>query len=804
MSEQHICLLTVDGSPTSIKLAQSLAVQGWKVVLLSFPESIVSDRLPLPTGMNHVRLSNMSEEHLQQQLKAIAQNYGSIGAFIHLSPLTATASTAKAILKQVFLIAKHLKKPLKEAAKQGRSWFVTVSRLDGNLGIGKSSDFSPIHGGLFGLTKTLNLEWEKVFCRAVDISPEINPENAVESIIAELYDTNRLLLEVGYNYQGRSTIVNENYPISSNSKIKNHISQDSVFLVSGGGRGITAECVIKLAQVFRCKFILLGRSAMNLEPSYAKDCNDEIELRKRIIQDIYDRGEKPIPIKVNSLLKSIVQGREIRETISKIEQFGSKVEYISADITTGAIVQEKVAEITAKIGRITGVIHGAGNLADKLIEHKTAQDFEAVYVPKILGLETLVSCVEMNQLDHLVVFSSAAGFYGNIGQSDYAIANEILNKFAHKFKYQYPNCHVISFNWGPWDGGMVTPEVKQIFAQRNIEVIPIEIGTQMLVEELVFGDRDQVQVLVGGSLATLSSSLEPEMQTYRVRRKLTLEANPFLQDHIIGKHPVLPFTYSIAWMVNTCEQFYPGYIFFSCSNCKILKGIVFDESLASEYVIDLKEINKYPDKEIELAVTIWSDTTTGRPRYHYRGDIMLMRQIPNPPTYKAFDKTENENCLSLSPYKDGTLFHGSSFQGIKRVLNISSKKLTLECINPIIDVEKHGQFSIQTLNPCTADIQNQGILIWVRHLYQAACLPSRCEKGEHFQDMPSGKKFYISIEVLSSNNTNVKANIISHDINGQVYSQEFSVEFIINKQLNSFFIPAEDREMSKLSGNKGR
>ncbi|MEH2395687.1 MAG: SDR family NAD(P)-dependent oxidoreductase [Nostoc sp.] len=793
MNQQYICLLTVDGSPISIKLAQSLTTQGWKVVLLSFPKSVVSDRLSLPIGINHVRLSDMSEEHLQQQLKAIFQDYGSIGAFIHLSPITTTASTAKAILKHVFLIAKHLKKSLNEAAKQGRSWFITVCRLDGNLGIGGNCDFSHIHGGLFGLTKTLNQEWQKVFCRAVDISTDIIPEIAVQSIIAELYDPNRLMLEVGYSSQGRTTIVNENYAISGNSKIKNHISQNSVFLVSGGGRGITAQCVIKLAKVFRCKFILLGRSSVNPEPNYAKGCSDEINLKKRIIEDIYAQGEKPTPTKVNTLLKSIVQGREIRETLSKIEQFGSQVEYIRADITIGHLVPEKVAEIAKKFGRITGIIHGAGNLADKLIEHKTVQDFEAVYVPKILGLETLLSCVEINQLHHLVIFSSAAGFYGNIGQSDYAIANEILNKFAHQFRHQYPNCHVISFNWGPWDGGMVTPEVKQIFAQRNIEVIPIEVGTQMLVEELAFGDREKVQVLVGGSLANIHSSLYEEIQTYSIRRKLTLEANPFLLDHVIGEHAVLPFTYSIAWMINTCEQLYPGYKFFSCSNCKVLKGIVFDENLANEYIVDLKEVNKSLNNEIELAVTISSETTLGRLRYHYSTQVKLMCQIPNTYIYEAFDKNEDEKCVGWSPYKDGTLFHGFGFQGVKRVLNISSKKITLECMSLITDIEQFGQFPVQSCNPCTADVQNQGMLIWVRHFYQAACLPLKGLFYSHFQDIPLGKIFYISIEVLSSNNTSFKANIISHDINGQVYSQVFGAEAIINKQLNSLFIPAEDR-----------
>ncbi|GIT73354.1 MAG: hypothetical protein Ct9H300mP28_31680 [Pseudomonadota bacterium] len=31
--------------------------------------------------------------------------------------------------------------------------------------------------------------------------------------------------------------------------------------------------------------------------------------------------------------------------------------------------------------------------------------------------------------------------------------------------------HVTSFNWGPWEGGMVTPELKRLFEDRNVEVI---------------------------------------------------------------------------------------------------------------------------------------------------------------------------------------------------------------------------------------------------------------------------------------------------------------------------------------------
>jgi hypothetical protein len=50
----------------------------------------------------------------------------------------------------------------------------------------------------------------------------------------------------------------------------------SVYLVSGGAKGITAECTIKLAQKQPAKFILLGRSELlEIEPDYAQNCVEE-------------------------------------------------------------------------------------------------------------------------------------------------------------------------------------------------------------------------------------------------------------------------------------------------------------------------------------------------------------------------------------------------------------------------------------------------------------------------------------------------------------------------------------------------
>lgn len=175
-------------------------------MILSFPDSIIPQKLPLPKEIKRVILTDLTEKHLKEQLDSIINNNGLIGAFIHLNPITVTTTTAKAILKQIFLMAKHLKKSLNETAKNQRSWFITVTHLDGKLGLGENSNFESITGGLFGLTKTLNLEWQNVFCRTIDLSPELSIEMAVNSIIGENFDPNILITEVGYTLNNRFTI----------------------------------------------------------------------------------------------------------------------------------------------------------------------------------------------------------------------------------------------------------------------------------------------------------------------------------------------------------------------------------------------------------------------------------------------------------------------------------------------------------------------------------------------------------------------------------------------------------------------
>lgn len=566
------------------------------------------------------------------------------------------------------------------------------------------------------------------------------------------------------------------------------ITSESVFVVSGGARGITARCVERLAAFYQCKFVLLGRSAQEADPAWASGANDEAALKKAAMDDLKNRGEKPTPAAVQQMSQRVLAQREIAGTLATIQSSGGAPEYHSVDITDAEGVKRALADAESRLGKITGIIHGAGNLADKLIENKTQKDFETVYAAKVQGLENLLAAVPAEQLEHLVLFSSVAGFYGNIGQADYAIANEVLNKAAHAYKKQNPQCHVISINWGPWDAGMVTPQLKAYFEQHNIKVIPVEVGAHMLIEELenVPGD-EAVQVVIGSGIGVLGITPEGDLKTHRLRRKLRLRENPFLQDHVVDGKAVMPMVSAMAWMGNSSEQTYPGYKAFAFEDYRVLKGIVFDDEFSEDFTLELKEVSKDAE-QITLDAKISSQPAGSKlPRFHYSARLFLRTQIPPMPIYERMDLTVREDIPGSQFYDDYTLFHGYAFKGVERVLNISKEKITMQCRLPVVEPRYQGQFPAQSFNYFMTDIGFQSMGIYAKYHYGAGSLPLRAGGGEHYADVPQGDVFYVSLEIHKASDMGLDTTLYIHDEQGRIYMIVMHGEITISTRLNDLF-----------------
>ena len=320
--------------------------------------------------------------------------------------------------------------------------------------------------------------------------------NAIEKILDELHDPNRQIVEVAYNQDGRfAPGIIKQKPDHAVSEVWTLNHQDTV-LVTGGAKGVTSDCIRELAKACHCNFILLGRTDISIpDPRWAVDCHSEQDLKKCILSNKL----ATTPKEADSIIKSLMARREIRSFIDEIQQYAAKIAYFSVDITQLENFKAVLRAVAGTLPPITAIIHGAGVLADNLIHRKTIAEWRKVFSTKITGLENVIKCVAADSLKNIVLFSSVASYYGNIGQSDYAMANAVLDASAYVLHRLYPKAKVISVNWGPWDGGMVSPNLKKMFQQQGIGLIPKKLGASMLYRELKSKQHD-VQIIIGSEI----------------------------------------------------------------------------------------------------------------------------------------------------------------------------------------------------------------------------------------------------------------------------------------------------------------
>jgi NAD(P)-dependent dehydrogenase (short-subunit alcohol dehydrogenase family) len=786
MPASHVVLVTNDGSALTPHVIAALQEKGNQVVAINL------SGIRNPIGKDALTLPENSDQAVGNAIQEIQVKYGKIGSLIHLHPhfefqgaqFTQHFSKEKEVLKTLFFIAKHVQKDLNELGSNQRASFLTCTRMDGKLGQGKRGNTSVIGGGITGLVKCLNLEWSPVYCRAIDIQPELSLDQITHQLMAEYHDANVAVIEVAYSVEGRKTTTAIPTELLENQSISTTVSADSVFLVSGGARGVTAACVIEMAKTFACKFILLGRSTLDTEiPEFARNENDEGALKRLIMMDMKAKGEQPSLPKVKSIFNNIIAKKEIDETISLIQSHGSEVIYIEGDVTDLASFKNSLDQATAQLGAITGILHGAGRLADKYIQDKTESDFENVLSVKLDGLLSLLGAVDIHQLDHLILFSSVAGFYGNVGQTDYAIANEILSKAAHLFKTNHPKTQVSAINWGAWDSGMVSGDLKAQFEAAGISLVNSEGGAAMLVNELNTDYANQAQVIIGGTLPAAVSHLGA-VRTHRIHRQLRLENNSFLNHHKIQSNPVLPVVNAVGWMAHSCEKLYPDYSVFKIENISLFKGIIFDGSQMEDYILELKELEKDGEK-IVFETTVFSEGKK-LPTNHYRAKVTVLnkKSFPKPPKFEHQISGTYQPTDGQVLYQDGSLFHAPYFQGIKEILDCNEHQIVLSCIAPEVPLSEQGQFPVGSINTFFADIQYQGMLVWVQKNYDGAnSLPLKTDSAILYRPVPFGKELFVTVKVQEADESMLVAECTVYDKQGVVYIKTSGAAVTISRQL---------------------
>ena len=153
--------------------------------------------------------------------------------------------------------------------------------------------------------------------------------------------------------------------------------------------------------------------------------------------------------------------------INACQSNGSNIAVFRGDVSNLDSLTQVFTLIKDRFGEIDGVIHAAGVVEDSLSELKTLSSVRKVLSPKVEGTLNLVSVLEANHINALLIFSSIHAFTPPAGQIDYVSANAFMDNLT---QHHHPNrLKMTSVNWPGWqDTGMtsglnLTEEMRETF-----------------------------------------------------------------------------------------------------------------------------------------------------------------------------------------------------------------------------------------------------------------------------------------------------------------------------------------------------
>ena len=339
-------------------------------------------------------------------------------------------------------------------------------------------------------------------------------QQAVESILSEIAQA-RGYHEVYYDHQGKRT--QSGWTLLPQQRIPASVTlgSDDILLVSGGGKGIAAECARALATDSGASLVLLGRSKLD--------------------EDL-----------------------ELRTNLERLDLLGIRYLYLTADVTDARAVNAAISHAVAELGPITALLHGAGLNQPALLNDLDEAAFRRTMAPKLDGLRNLLAAIDQRSLKLLVGFGSIIARSGLPGEADYGLANEYLARDIAAYQRTHPHCRCLTLEWSIWSGVGMGERLGRVdaLAQAGITPITPDQGIAIL-QDLLKYDLPQPCVVISGRLpdAPTLPKEQPELPFWRfleqprvyfpgvelvVDVELSAITDPYVGDHIFQGESLLP------------------------------------------------------------------------------------------------------------------------------------------------------------------------------------------------------------------------------------------------------------------------
>jgi enediyne polyketide synthase len=294
-----------------------------------------------------------------------------------------------------------------------------------------------------------------------------------------------------------------------------------VILVTGGAKGITAECALALGRQTRAKLILVGSSP----------------------------------------------AASLGTALERFREAEVPVDYQQCDLTQLEQVRALIGHVEQAHGPITAVVHGAGLNRPALIRHPVAAEALAEIGPKLLGAAHLFQALDRQPPRVFVALTSVIGVTGMRGNAWYAFANECLDRQLGHFAARHPQTAPLSLAFSAWQEVGMAARLGRLeaLATAGVDTIALAEGVRRFLH-LVSHDPSARQVVVTGRLGALDTwtpapppippnwrfveqlaAFTPGVEAVS-RVHLSLQKDAYLADHCLDGSYLFPTVFGLEAM----------------------------------------------------------------------------------------------------------------------------------------------------------------------------------------------------------------------------------------------------------------
>ncbi len=506
-----------------------------------------------------------------------------------------------------------------------------------------------------------------------------------------------------------------------------------VALVTGGGKGITAECALALAGKHGLALSLLGRS----DPEH---------------------------------------DGELAANLRRFAAAGVRHLYTQADVRDPESVREAVHRTEIELGPVSSIFHGAGVNAPALLGDLDEASFRETLDPKVAGLDNVLAAVDRQSLRLLFTFGSIIGALGLAGEAHYALANEWMREMVAGFAESAPECRCVDIAWSVWAGAGMGERLGTMDALIRAGVDPIPLAEGIALLERLICTRDLPNSILATGRFGPPPTIELERPAPQFRRfleqrlvdypgiELVVEADldigtdPYLADHRLNGVALLPAVVGIEAMAQVAEELLG-------SVPRALKGLALERPVTippdGKRTLRIAALRR-EDGSVDVALR--SDESAFQAD-HFRATLRAEpEEAPTP-----LPRQVREGSIDLDPNNmyDALLFHGPRFRRLGRYRQLRA----LSCVAEVEtrEAEWFGAYLPQPLalgDPGTRDA--------FVHLLQACIpdtrvLPTGVERIAFIR--PLAGTLVVNARERADDGTTLIWDVDVHDVDGQPVEQ---------------------------------